>query len=187
MPGKIKVKTFCLLPSSLSHVTQRAPYPRPAVAHFQRIPKHGVGEPFNGLCFAGFKKKTKKQKEWNWCWMLFSRDSRSTSWFTNTDWGTYSKPPAPFSIAWKKYQLYGATHERMPAMSTTSLSPKMRYLHLSFLLTQSLTSFGGRKLKTHCSLRATSAGWWWGANFLLIISQTASTRKCFSCKHGAPQ
>lgn len=62
MPGKIKVKTFCLLPSSLSHVTQRAPYPRPAVAHFQRIPKHGVGEPFNGLCFAGFKKKNKKTK-----------------------------------------------------------------------------------------------------------------------------
>lgn len=33
-------------------------------------------------------------------------------------------------------------------MSTTSLSPTMRYLHLSFLLTESLASFGGRKLKT---------------------------------------
>lgn len=36
----------------------------------------------------------------------------------------------------------------MPAMSTTSLSPTVRYLHLSFLLTESVARFGGRKLKT---------------------------------------
>lgn len=37
-------------------------------------------------------------------------------------------------------------------MSTTSLSPDMRYLHLSFLPTESLTSFRGRKLKTQTAV-----------------------------------
>lgn len=37
----------------------------------------------------------------------------------------------PSWIAWKKYQLYRATHERMWAMSTTSLSPNMGYVPLS--------------------------------------------------------
>lgn len=50
MPGKIKGKTFCPLPSSLvPRYEQRAPYPRPAAAHFSRIPKQGVGEPRFGV------------------------------------------------------------------------------------------------------------------------------------------
>lgn len=40
----------------------------------------------------------------------------------------------PSWIAWKKYQLYRATHERMWAMSTTSLSPNMGSVPLSLFL-----------------------------------------------------
>lgn len=94
MPGKIKVKTFCLLPSSLSHVTQRAPYPRPAVAHFQRIPKHGVGEPFNGLCFAGLKKKKKRNETDVGCYSPVTPDQHLDS---QTLIGALTQsPPPPF-------------------------------------------------------------------------------------------
>lgn len=51
----------------------------------------------------------------------------------------------PSSIAWKKYQLYRATHERMWAMSTTSLSPNMGYVPLCLSLQFILVVFLGGK------------------------------------------
>ena len=70
-------------------------------------------------------------------WMLFSYDSIFlTSTFTNNEKIVIKvliqSPPS--WIAWKKYQLYRATHERMWAMSTTSLSPNMGYVPLSLFL-----------------------------------------------------
>lgn len=61
--------------------------------------------------------------------------------FLHSHLQTLSKPvirvliqSPPSWIAWKKYQLYRATHERMWAMSTTSLSPNMGYVPLSLSL-----------------------------------------------------
>lgn len=59
MPGKIKAKNFFVRFQVLCHtLPQRAPEPRPAVAHFQRIPKHGVEEALKtDFGFAGFLKE----------------------------------------------------------------------------------------------------------------------------------
>ena len=69
------------------------------------------------------------------------------SWFT--------APPS--WIAWKKYQLYWATHERMWAMCTTSLSPNMGLCASLPLLIIHLASFSGKKHTQH-RLTSSSVG-----------------------------
>lgn len=73
-------------------------------------------------------------------------------YFSLPCWQTLLKPvikvliqSPPSWIAWKKYQLYRATHERMWAMSTTSLSPNMGYVPHSLFLQFILLVLVGRK------------------------------------------